>query len=832
MPKARRWSFIAVLLFGLSLTVFARPAQECLLAEAGQARLKVVVSPAAEPQTREAAADLATMLGSMSGAEFSVAEESEPLGEGVWVGTTADFPDLQTPLESKGDYSDREAFWIYSKAGHTYVIGLAPLGVQNGVWALLHEMGVRQFFPGKTWEIIPQKKRLAIAISRQDRPDYFTRRMVLMVGRWAEGQPDYQEWQKRNLAVSGFDMAVGHAYGRIIRRNKEEFLAHPEYLVDPDGPRDKEKFRIENKALQALVVRDALRQFREKPALDCVALDPSDGGGWPPSSPLGSVSNQVITLANAVARGLREEFPDKRVTLYAYHQHSLPPTIRVEPEVIVNVATAFMTEGWSVEQLLSGWRKQGAVMGIRDYLSVSSWDKTLPGKARVSDRDYLKTRFPKWYQSGARYYETEASDSWGPYGLGYYLAHRLLWNVNGVDQMDQWVDDFFEKSFGTARLAMQRFFENLDGRKSPLFSEHLVGKMYRELAVAKKATTDPTVLKRINDFVKYVRFVELYRAYERAEEADRQQAFEACVKFAWRTRESRMVAPGSLNYRESRRDRRIKEVTITPLRKADQEGEVDVAAILKNGIRNNRVLDFEPVSYGMEWMPPEVGVPAAGDRETSDSVQLRGENELLVYLDEKQPTLKLRVTGGLIKAHGVNVYRGPVRLSLVPLAHPLGESVADAELPADRQEHAVELASGYSGLHRLLINDGNDLTEVSWERGSRVGIPSGLEKKVSLFDQNAYSLIFLVPEKVKQVVGYATTNRGWLEFPDGKVAYDFRKAKGAEYFHVDVPPGMDGKTWRLVECTGERLLLSVPPMLFRSEDELLVPTGLRRSTHR
>ncbi len=801
----------------------AEAIEECLIAEGGKARLGVIVAPTAAPQTRQAAEDLAAMLGAISGAKIPLSEGTEATPEGVWVGTAEDFPDLSHPLIRKGDHSDREAFWIHSDANRVRLIGWTPLGVQNGVWALLHDLGVRQFFPGKTWEIIPHAERLAVKISRQDRPDYFTRRMVLMVGKYAEGTADFQEWQKRNLAVSGFDMAVGHSYGRIVKRNEEEFRAHPEYLVDPDTRRDKMKFRIDNPALRSLVVRDAMRQIHDKPELDCIALDPSDGGGWPEDSPLGSVSNQVVTLANSVARGLREKYPAKRVTFYAYHQHSPPPTVEVEPEVIVNVATAFMTDGWTVQRLLRGWRERGAVMGIRDYLSVSSWDNLLPGRSRAADLNYLKANFPAWHQDGARYYETEAHDSWGPCGLGYYLAHRLLWNVHGADQLDEWVDDFLEKSFGSAKAPMKRFFESFDGRKPPLFSEHLLGKMYRQLKTALEATEEPDVRKRIEDYIKYVRYTELYRAYELAEASQRQATFEACVKFAWRIRESRMVAPGTLNYRESRRHRKtIKEVTITPLREADREKAIDVAEILENGIRNNRVLEFESVAYGAEWAPPEtllVGSAAS----SSESIQLRGENELVVYLDKSQPTLKLTVTGGLIRTQGVNVHRGPVRLSLIPLAHPLHEAVAEAEIPADLQSHVVELSSEYSGTHRLLINDGNDLTELSWEKGAHVGIPSGGEKKVALYSQTPYSLFFPVPKGTRKVVGYADSSRGWVEFPDGRKAFDFRKANAREYFSVDVPPGMDGKLWRLVEVTGERLLLTTPPMLFRSAEEQLAP---------
>jgi len=38
-----------------------------------------------------------------------------------------------------------------------------------------------------------------------------------------------------------------------------------------------------------------------------------------------------------------------------------------------------------------------------------------------------------------------------------------------------------------------------------------------------------------------------------------------------------------------------------------------------------------------------------------------------------------------------------------------------------------------------------------------------------------------------------------------------------------VPPGEDGKLWRFEQCSGDRMLMTVPPYLARSAEELLLP---------
>ena len=55
------------------------------------------------------------------------------------------------------------------------------------------------------------------------------------------------------------------------------------------------------------------------------------------------------------------------VVIRMYHnEHSPPPRLKVHPRVVVSVATGFIRGGYTVDQLLDGWHRQGAALGIRE----------------------------------------------------------------------------------------------------------------------------------------------------------------------------------------------------------------------------------------------------------------------------------------------------------------------------------------------------------------------------------------------------------------------------------------------------------------------------------
>jgi hypothetical protein len=118
-------------------------------------------------------------------------------------------------------------------------------------------------------------------------------------------------------------------------------------------------------------------KLEKNPQVEMIPLDPSDGGGWGHSAEeeaLGPISSRVVLLANEVAQAINEKVAAdhgrKYVGIYAYNEHAMPPTIPVHSNVVVLVATAFNKSGLTLDQLIDGWQKQGAMIGIRDYYNV------------------------------------------------------------------------------------------------------------------------------------------------------------------------------------------------------------------------------------------------------------------------------------------------------------------------------------------------------------------------------------------------------------------------------------------------------------------------------
>ena len=59
---------------------------------------------------------------------------------------------------------------------------------------------------------------------------------------------------------------------------------------------------------------------------------------------------------------------------------------------------------------------------------------------------------------------------------------------------------------------------------------------------------------------------------------------------------------------------------------------------------------------------------------------------------------------------------------------------------------------------------------------------------------------------------------------EGSLAHTFPGKPG--YFSVPVPAGHDGRLWKFEFCAGDKQLMTVPPFLARSAEELLLPRSV------
>lgn len=818
------------LLMGALTVPLARPAapaapEAVRLAAVGKARFPVVVAAGASERVRTAAGTLAAYLGRITGAKFDVMTGDGRTG--LAVGAPGDFPALALgDLWDRKDPTRSEDYLLRSHRGGVHLIGASDLAVEHAVWDFLYRLGYRQFFPGATWEVVPRLATAEIAVDAREHPAYHARRIWYGVGLWDYNPKPYAEWCARNRAVSGIELRTGHAYDGILHRHKAEFDAHPEYLGLVGGQRKSSKFCISNPGLRRLVVEDALAQVAQDPAQQCLSLEPSDGGGWcecERCAALGSPSDRALLLANEAAEAINGKFGPKYVGMYAYNQHSPPPHIRVHPHVVISIATAFISGGYSVDQLVEGWQKQGALLGIREYYSVNTWDRDLPGAARGSKPGYLKETIPHFHAKGARFLSAESSDNWGPNGLGYYLASRMLWDVREADRLDALRADFFERAFGTAREPAQEFYRLTSGDTRPLLSDDLVGRMYRSLGEARKRTEDPSVQARLRDLLLYTRYVDLWQVYASAAGPERQKAFEALIRHAYRMRGTMMVHTKGL-YRDL--PARDKSVTVpaecawnvpegrNPWKSSEPFTAQELDGVLSAGISSHPLLAFTPVSFTRDLQP---ATRLALPDQPAGSVGLysRGVRNYYTWI-EKPGTLELTARAGLV--YGT---RGPAKLALFPSAETEGKAVATAEVPPDKTEHPVTLKTAFTGLHRIEVTDAGAGTSVAWADGTPMTVQSSPDARDSFHGR--WTLYFYVPRGTQTIGGFAA-GEGRLLDGSGKPVHTFERKPG--YFAVPVGPRQDGKLWKFDRCSGERLLMTVPPYLARSPKELLLPADV------
>ncbi len=813
-------------------------ADPIVLSVDGHARMPVVVSENATGATRSLATTLADYLGRLSGATFEIVSGGDT---GIMLGQLHDFASTPADIRFETGSLHREDYVLRSTPEALWLIGADQLGVQHAVWDLLYRLGYRQFFPGAAWEVIPPPRDLSLAVDIHESPDFHARRIWYNWGRgFGYNIETLRDWSARNRVAQGFKLNSGHAYGAILSANRAAFEANPDYYALVKGERKDiggdTKFCVGNPGLRQLVVDHAVRQFRATPGLDSISMDPSDGANWCDAEcPLcaqignGSVSDRVLLLANEVAAAINDPANElegrKYVGIYAYNRHSPPPSIEVNPNVIVSATTAFLTGGYSLEQVMTGWAQRGAILGVYDYFTVVAWDWNLPRRARTSRLNQMAQNIRTYHEYGARFYDAESGDAWGPYGLGFLIAARTMWDIGEADRVDEIRTDFLERAFGPAREPMAHFYHLITEDQTRRGSADLIGRMYRHLEQARKAAKDDdAVRRRIDDLILYTRYAEMFETQAAAIGDAKPRLRDAMLKHAYRMRETSMVHVYGVWARMI--GQRAAHEKDHPLMDNRPFTEEDFLVILANGIAANQPveLDFETVSFSTELVPATpLKLPGVGGGNHPPLAQDRQNYYLWV---EQAPT----VLNFQVKVDRRWDLR-PHRMSLFsPQAVDI-EAVAESGIVRpDGKLYEVPLATPYDGLHRLQVIDGGDVTFVTFPEGMAVSVPCDLDTTgIGNHFRGEWTMYCYVPKGTRVFAGWAQRVADWaprisglLKDGDGNVLLDFAQAEDG-WFSVPVPEGQDGRLWKFEKTHGIRQLVTVPPYLARSSGELLLP---------
>lgn len=796
--------------------------------------VSIVIPATASEGLREGAAKLSGTLEAIFSAPFPLATEA----------VSPSITLTLAPGPPPGGL-ERETYSLRTHSNGIVLTGATELALRHAGWDLLHRLGYRQFFPGKTWEVLPPRKSVTLELDVSESPDYASRRIWYGFGVRDHNRDAYADWVEKNRMESGFVLNTGHAYGNIIRSQQKVFDAHPEYYALVEGNREKNpesKMCLSNPGVREATVAYALEFFSRNPDADSVSVDPSDGGHWcecQDCKAVGEPSDLAVLLANTVAEAVREKLgPNRHVGLYAYNYHSPPPAIEVHPQVVVSVATGFIKGGLPIETIIEGWAEKGATLGIREYYSVNTWDRDLPGAARGGRPGYLAETIPAFHRKGARFLSAESSDNWGPNGFGYYLASRLMWDIGEAEKRDALFEDFLVRAFGPAAEPMRQFYSRLDG-DSPgarLVFEDQLARLFRSLGEARQlASGDASILARLDDLVLYTRYAELYDRYRNSAGQERQTAFEEVIRYAYRIRGTFMVHSLALFRDLPNRDKSVNLPETAqwnvpepenPWKSSDPFSAAEIEAMLHAGIGKNTPvdLDFEPVLFDDTTLTAPK--PSSSEQEfpAGSAEHGRGERSWFTVVEQAPARLELRVTGGLITHYRD---RGNVKIRLFKLggasATGEGETLVDEDssVPPDGVERTVTLTATEAGVYRIDLDDGRDLTRVTWPDGQAMSWKMSLDDYPNLMS-GRWTLYAWVPPGTRKIGLYAAASAGELRRPDGEKALDLA-SEGGSFLSLEVPEGSDGQFWKLHSVAGRVSLLTIPPYLARSPSELVLP---------
>lgn len=811
--------------------------QPCLaattrLARDGEALQPIIIATNASAATQAVAAELADYLGRIGGAKFAV--QPGDGSRGIVLGTLAEFPDpsLAKSLEIRNTYDGREAFVIHSERQRLRLIGATDLGASHAAFRLLEELGCRWFFPAPEWTVVPAEKNLRVSLDVAERPRILARRIWYGYGvfhdkghpRGGSAQLDYEAWARHNLMASSIRVYAGHAWQAVIADNKQTFAAHPEYLALVKGKREGEQLCVSNLGVQKLAAEWALKFSGKYPDREMVSMECSDGDGQcecAECAKLGSVSDRVFGLVNAVARVVAEKHPGKLVGCLAYNQHSEPPSFKLEPNVYVQLTAGFIRGRYTHDELLELWPKACARLGFYEYFSVWLWDfDRLPG-GNGANLTRTKLMLDRYLKAGATSFDAESGNNWGVHGRGYYVANKLLWNP--TTDVPALLTDFYDRAFGPAAPAMQRYYERVAPDNSPLISRGFVGEAFRDIEeAARLAQERPDVLARLDQLKHYLRYVHLRWLLDHEKDKARQKQLTVDIlTLAYRTRyeymnhwaamRSSFAGDAAKKFNEPgwlRNDKTPKPWLVdSPVSRAEMD------RWFSDGLD-----DFQPTPVTELKFSNDLVPVAFTNQKPVVSLQSYQRPMTYALCSRAGEPLEVEFTTGVIAWYRD---RAAARWWLRDGG---SNVVASGTLPQDGAAHKLVMPVPRAGTYFFEGNDSSAGWKFKVEPGRAATLLNKRGGRVHSLGQ-MQAMCFYVPKGTRELQYFWNGGPHSVLGPDGKIIA--KVTQDDEVVSIPVPAGADGQVWSLSPRAHSQLwFFNAPNVIAAAPDALLLPREL------
>lgn len=489
--KRNKGYYIFALLIVLLLTVSInrKSTAQTLLVNEGKAASYIILETDNNKEVLSAAKDLQSYINKITGVEIPLL-----VGNIQQNGTAIRISSRSLKLSSeKGGHP--ETYSIRINKDEIFLEGNSPSAATFAVYSFIEDaLGVQWFAPGDLWEYIPdQIKTLKVeSIEKEGKPVYSPRF-------WSGFNygDTWQVWRERNkVAKSNTTMPWISFQNNIYRIFPPSKYGknHPEYYPLVNGkrqiPLESETAWypcIGNRDVQEITIQYINDYFKTHPTVQSFSLGMDDVfvmcecdkckkmDGTEADLKNNQLSDRYFNFINIVAKEVKKKNPSKFIGTLIYLQTSnLPKTIsKIEDNVF-----GYMTQDWGK------WANTG--IKEADIQQTREWKKIMK---HISRYNYLG-----YFSVAPRYYPHQLSEALkidntegigGMYSEVYtFLPHNapMIWSFSKLQwdanlNVDDLLNEFFEKMFGSAKIEMKAYYELLE-RSWEKNSSHLVRNTY------------------------------------------------------------------------------------------------------------------------------------------------------------------------------------------------------------------------------------------------------------------------------------------------------------------------------------------------------------------
>lgn len=473
--------------------------------------------------------DLVAYVRKATGADLEVHRgRADRPGPTLHLGETEHFPATEAARQA----IELDGVLVQRVGEDLILAGTMPQGTANGVWTILQDQfGVRWYYAGELWEIVPGGDALAIRLTPNHGPEAYVENPSFPMRRLWGDPPSPAFGRRMRLTQQGVRIpfqGTSHHLNRIV--NPEQHGDKPEYFAYFDGRRHVEydvhpcfthpdMFDIfmdyVRQGNASFGVNDNLTACR---CDRCLEVD----GDSEPYMGMWNFSESYFQLIRRVAEQTAKEFPERRLGVFAYQVTNSPPRTvdhvgeNLDVTLCQDTSQYFDAQQKRIDEAMAvEWTRKAGGVAFYDYIGLSCWTpRYFPTLLAGQIRHLARLPIVSYGTHNGTMPESSMPM--------FYLYYQMLWNAD-LDG-ERLVAEMIRDLFGDVAEDLGRFYDhwercwmrqeqgrwlfgidNLPGEMEIYTLEDILeGKAILEQA--RQTTRDDDVRRRIEMMLDYFRF--------------------------------------------------------------------------------------------------------------------------------------------------------------------------------------------------------------------------------------------------------------------------------------------------------------------------------------